>query len=385
MIKAHLESRGWRSKNLRIAGVLAIAAGWGCSDPAATSGDFEGVDADVSANDAGLENPPGRGKTSGAEDGALSPLPMPDAAADADKGGPPSLVTVQIACDMRADRFCSRLEACSPFTLRAIYGRYEVCRARLAARCAWEASLPDSGHTTYSLVSCAQTIAVASCEAVLDERELEGCRPTGRKREGVSCVSHTQCASGFCNLKQQSKSDGCGTCQAKQAIGNPCAENPACTAGLVCAQGQCRKPGANGADCDERLTACEAHLACVQGKCVAPLAAGVACESTRQCARNDGYVCGGDLPRAQLVSAPVCRMTSVALAAEVCLVDGNVVAHCFGGPANCVQDSMGSFRCVKAARDGEPCGDPAQQTGCEAPARCVGGTCRLAPATSCNL
>jgi hypothetical protein len=304
-----------------------------------------------------------------------------DAGANEDAKGPPGLINVRAACDMRADQQCMRLQQCSEFFLRMAFGKNDNCRARISSSCVEEAMAADVSISTYTLIKCARDTVEQTCEDLIDRREPDACRPLGIRKEGKGCASDLQCATGFCSFEAKS----CGTCKVKRGMNESCASDSGCTTGLYCsAKGKCVRKGTIGAPCGADGQDCVTLLSCMRGKCAEPLAAGSACQNTEQCRRDLGQVCDSTATLRPLVEpTSMCRPSLLATNGEVCREGDNITAYCASGPSNCLADKLGVYRCVEAARDGEACGDKAGGRNCMLPASCVSGICRLGPTISC--
>jgi hypothetical protein len=286
---------------------------------------------------------------------AASPATSSDAGAGDDGTGPPTFVTLKQGCDIKADKQCLRLQECSEFFLRLLFGKAEACRSRLSADCVAHASAPDIGVTPYSLVRCAQEISSQTCADIIDRKEPDACNPMGLRREGSGCGSHFQCATGFCKLDNGS----CGRCEVQGGAGEMCESNAACVAGLLCGQkGKCVRRSVLGEACSGANQECSTFLACAGGKCVAPV--GGPCTNPKECMSNDGEP------------------------GVICREGDSLTSYCSGGQDNCVKDSSGIYRCVEPALDGQPCGDQGNGRSCVMPAVCVAGMCRLGPLLSCQ-
>jgi len=339
------------------------------------------TDAAVLDDGAGVEGGLVRGRPNSPDDSAESTLAPTDAGNADDAKGPPGLVNVKQACEMRADRQCTRLQECSDFFLRMVFGKSDNCRARVSAECMAEAAAADVSITAFTLVRCAQETKDQTCADLMDRRDPEACQPLGLRREGKGCASDLQCLTGFCSLESKS----CGTCKPKRGLAESCVEDSGCTSGLHCGlKGKCVRKGLAGDPCGAENQECGTLLSCLQGKCAAPLSAGAACLNTGQCQRAAGQVCSSNMGiRAFAGPIAMCRASVLAAVGEICRDADNIVAFCSSGAANCVANQQGVYRCVEAARDAEACGDKAGGRSCMLPAACVAGICRLGPSVSC--
>lgn len=360
----------------------ALAAALGCagSETAGfdgTPGDA-GPDGDITTADVDI---PGRTRPEQGDDKEAGAILTSDAGANDDGRGPPALVTVKQGCEVRADRLCQRLQECSEFFMRLVFGKADVCRTRLATDCMAQANAPDVSVTQYSLVRCAQEISTQSCADIIDRREPDACNPMGLRREGKNCGGHLQCATGYCALAGET----CGSCQAKRGVGEACANDAACVAGLHCGQkGKCVRRSGLGESCSGENQECGTLLACLGGKCSLPVAAGGACTNTNDCTRAAGQTCTSTLGVALALPLAQCRASVLGVPGTVCREGDNLTSYCAGGQTNCLKDDAGVYRCVAPALDGQTCGAKANGRSCVMPALCVAGTCRLGPASTCQ-
>jgi hypothetical protein len=381
-IRRHL-----RSKAAPFAFAYAMASlAAGCAGSDAVSGDETSLDASADGNAGAADvDIPGRARPGQGDEGAEAGfITSTDAGANDDGRGPVPLVTVKQGCDMRADRQCLRLQECSEFFLRMVFGKADVCRTRLAADCMAQASAADVSITQYSLVRCAQETSGQSCADIIDRREPDACNPMGLRREGKSCGGDSQCSTGYC----EGGKELCGRCQAKRGAGEPCQSDAACVAGLHCSQkGKCVRRGSVGEVCGGENQECGTLLACLAGRCATPIAPGGACTNTNDCTRAIGQVCAtatGALGNALALPILQCRASVVGAAGTICREGDNLTSYCAGGQTNCIADAMGVYRCAAPAPDGQPCGDKANGRSCLMPAVCVAGVCRVGPVTTCQ-
>ena len=379
-IRRHL-----RSTVAPFALLLSLAA-WlgGCADQDATTASDALSDAGSDGNAGSVMDNPGRirpGNDGDDEEGGYATTA--DGGANDDSRGPPALVSIKQGCDMRADRHCLRLQECSEFFMRLVFGKADTCRTRLAAECMAQANAPDVSVTQYSLVRCAQEISGQTCAEIIDRREPEACNPMGLRREGKGCASHLQCDSGYC----EPSNDACGRCKAKRGSGESCQDDAACLAGLHCNQkGKCVRQGGLGEACGGENQECGTLLACLGGKCAPPIVAGGMCSTTDQCARAAGQVCVATTASVgNTLALPIaqCRSSVLGAPGTVCREGDNLTSYCAGGQDNCIKENDGVFRCVAPAMDGQACGKNANGRACVMPAMCVAGTCKLGPVTSC--
>ncbi|MDX2024644.1 MAG: hypothetical protein SF187_30660 [Deltaproteobacteria bacterium] len=364
--------------------MASVAVGCAGSDATSTGDAIADAGADTGAAAADVDIPGRTRPEQGDDEDGAGLAGTSDGGANDDGRGPPALVTVKQGCDMRADRLCSKLQDCSEFFLRLVFGKADVCRARLAADCMAQASAPDVSITQYSLVRCAQEISAQTCAEIIDRQEPDACNPMGLRREGKRCGGNLQCATGFC----AASGDMCGRCEAKRGAGESCESDAACMSGLHCSgKGKCVRRGSLGDACGGENQECGTLLACRAGRCAVPLVADAPCTNTDECTRAVGQVCAapnGGVGNALALPVLQCRASVLGAPGTICREGNSLTAYCAGGQANCVEDDKGIFRCVAPAMDGQPCGDKANGRSCIMPAVCVAGACRLGPVTSCQ-
>jgi hypothetical protein len=171
----------------------------------------------------------------------------------------------------------------------------------------------------------------------------------------------------------------CGTCGPKPADGTSCA-NQECGEGLQCANNVCVTPGAAGAACDNNKP-CRGGLACKAatpggntGTCAIALKQGETCQELL------GPLNAGCDPAKGLFCHPtmgVCTQVVYAKVGEACGITGTMFAVCTAS-AECRMQ-----KCVAPAVDGAPC-NTQNGPGCLAPAKCVGGLCKLEDPAACK-
>jgi hypothetical protein len=255
-------------------------------------------------------------------------------------------VTAARACSELAAALCAKLESCSAFALGVTYGGVAKCKERFALGCIPTLSASGTSATPTKTAACAAALGSVACGDVLAGNLGASCNPTpGMLATGAACSEDAQCASTFC---ARAPSSACGTCSAVTAVGNACV-NESCSRGLVCP---------NGA-----------------AKCIAPVrgAVGASCTTQEGCDLANAVGCN--------TSTKKCIALSLSTAGGACGLNGNTFGVC---PASGVCTSVFSGKCTSAAADGAACSDSDMGPHCVAPARCIGGTCKVTDPATCK-
>src|ERR1017187_6445882 len=104
----------------------------------------------------------------GASSLATTPLDAaavdPDAPAG-DTGAPGGSDAKASGCDLAA-KLCTKLAACAPFLLKAVYGDVTTCSDRLTLACTEQSRSTGSGMTANNLQHCADALDTAACKDV---------------------------------------------------------------------------------------------------------------------------------------------------------------------------------------------------------------------------
>jgi hypothetical protein len=281
-------------------------------------------------------------------------------------------VTTDQACSTYAGQYCTRLQACNPFSFSTTYKDMAQCQARTQLVCDLNAPLAGSSQSAANLTACATALSTAACPNFLSGYNFApaACRMAGTLAAGAACAEDHQCASSYCQLTARTS---CGKCAAKVAAGAACVVDEDCAFGTTCfGQGVTRKcvtPAASGGACNTTDTPCLQGLFCIAGKCSAGQAAGSACTlGTATCDSTKGLYCDAKTQK--------CIATQVAQVGQPCGFLNNVKVQCAGG-SGCF--AVGQARqCVAAAADNATCGlgSTSSGPGCLAEARCTtGATC----------
>ncbi len=325
------------------------------------------------------------------------------------------------SCRQLIDARCAYLSRCG--LLNDDAASLELCRQQLTHHwCGpdtWPARV-QAGTLKYDPVlagACSADFATAQCGPF--EFQPPACqqflKPAALPRQLCFGGPYQECIEGICrgaSCPQQ--------CQPLGALGDSCASNTECAAGLSCEKlqsggtiGQCRPIATLNEDCSR--ASCAAGLYCVGGACLSLPAAGEACLSG-QCAA-DAFcdtstakaTCRARRPKeascsttfecarpllcaesrcqqalrqldescpAPLSCAPGLKCTSLPnQPVPVCTIPAKVGAPC-SEDAQCEEtlQCAPSKTCERKRRPGADCSDTVQ---CESFARCLGGQCRL--------
>jgi hypothetical protein len=256
--------------------------------------------------------------------------------------------TVGAACEATAKALCAKIQTCTEFGLKAIYGDVATCEARNTLSCKEAATATGQVATADQLTECANSISSLTCQQVLSYDSGPKCQFKGTLKDGAPCGYGNQCESTFCAV---AKNQVCGTCAEPTKEGDDCVNN-ACSPGTACGEddGKCHVPGTGKpgdsctrfADCDlANQSACNTFS--VSKKCIA----------------------------VELSTDGTCGVDSAVSPSKftVCPASGNCSSP-LGGT------------CQSIAQDGEDCSSTGPS--CVPPARCTeGGKCAL-PSPTCN-
>ncbi len=262
---------------------------------------------------------------------------------DAGDASAPTGATAARACSDLATAFCAKLERCSTFALNATYGDNATCKTRFALGCMPTFTAPGTSATPEKTATCAASVGALACDDVLAGNLGVSCTNTaGTLANGTACNEDAQCSSTYC---AHAPSSACGTCSPVTTAGSACV-NASCSHGTACPK------GAN--------------------KCITPVrgAVGAPCTVQEQCDLANAIGCN--------------TLTSKCIALAVgtpCGLSGNTFNVCAASGA-CSGAFNGS--CSAAAADGAKCSDADTGPHCLAPARCVGGTCKVTDPTACK-
>lgn len=302
--------------------------------------------------------------------GAGSPATSPAPDASTPTTTPP--VTAEAACASHAKAQCARAKACGEFLFGAMWGDAATCEARVSLGCVDK--LSESGVTwkPEGLMSCADSLAAASCDDLALGILPAACAPTpGTLSATDSCVHDEQCSTGFC---KKGSFGACGSCAERAKAGASCSRGSDCAAGLLCANRSCRAPAAQGQSCSTSRP-CSPGLVCNGGTCAKGAPAGSSCAETPTspdpCDRASGVFCSSLLMQ--------CSAAKVVASGESCNPFFDVCAA--GGTC----DGFGnSGSCRPPPREGDSCTVSGSGAGCFAPSVCELGKCVVPTAAACT-
>lgn len=303
--------------------------------------------------------------------------------------GSTGAVTSESACSDLGTLFCDKLATGAPIFLQGEYGDSATCKARLKTDCLTGLSAPNNAQTPDTLKACINAGQGLSIQQLVDQDLPAACTPpTGPLDDAKACSEHAQCKSGFCAVNPSSTTE-CGVCNPKPVEGAACPQND-CPQGLVCHNQKCTKPVGAGAACDADKR-CITGYSCVAAVCTKHVTTeGAACKGTNaDCDGLAGLVCFENK----------CKKITLAAAGKECGLDFDTTVtpqtlkslttcekngYCKG--LDVVQKKFKGV-CEPAAGDGAACSDKADWMSgpkCLAPARCVGGVCRLKDPSQCK-
>jgi hypothetical protein len=285
-----------------------------------------------------------------------------------ESGGP--LGGENAACDMSAAAICEKAQACEPAFVTNHFGDFEGCTARQKIDCLDAITSADTGLSASSITACAAFLRVATCEDFI-MGNVAPCVPKGARAVGQPCGTDGQCATGHCDLGTA----GCGTCTERRGLGGGCVSRDDCEPLLDCVGGSCVAPGDPGAACGVAGASCRVGYACgTSGTCVlttTTVGAGCAVEPAA-CNQVQGLFCNG----------ATCVKLATAHLGEPCgSVTASSIAVCVAAACS-TDDPAAAGSCVPWTGDGEPCAG--RTAGCQPPARCADGRCRLPDSAACH-
>jgi len=272
------------------------------------------------------------------------------------------------ACSDLANAECQKVNSCSSFLLKFLYGNIATCEARDKLGCMAGISADGVTVTPSQIEACVSATSAKSCSDVWALKDA--CHLNGSLPDGSACGSGNQCQSGYCKIPWGKT---CGVCTAKATAGANCMSVWECASGLICAGGQCKTPGAAGALCSDSQP-CRSDLYCNNGTCAKPAtSAGTPCDSSilTSCSIISGLYCP---------ESGVCKNIQLVPGGSSC----GLGTSCEGGGV-CKQKSPDALSgtCVSPVADGQHC-DASQSLYCMSPATCVSGQCVLPNPPACN-
>ena len=340
-----------------VSGLLIAAVGCGGDDDEKSKGDGAPVGqvADAAADSAGSNSTPDAGVTSTTDVMAVEQTPS------------------AVNCTALAMALCSATERCAGAGLTFLFGTSAKCVERFKISCDDSVKAPQTGVTPAKAIACASAYASATCGNILNNN-IPACDVLGPRANGQACGSNAQCQTGFCTTSDRQ----CGGCAPRASGGGSCTEDEGCVAGLVCHESLsvCYKPGQAGDSCSEPRP-CAYGLFCKDTFCVASLTAGAKCDTDDDgCDFTKGLFCN---PIAQ-----VCQALQFADPGNSCgLLNGGFTACRSGECAGFDLDQATTTGvCASLSADGTACG--VGKPGCQVPALCENGTCKLPNSPVCQ-
>lgn len=303
-----------------------------------------------------------------------------DVSTDEGSGG----VSREQACDDISKAICDQYSKCLPLFVTMGFGDSATCVSRTKASCPTMFDASKTSATPARVSTCAAGLRQLSCEA-LSTTTPAACVPEpGGLDDGAPCSDDAQCRSTWCPKNETSF---CGKCTKLPTAGAACVDlgtkadgepQKECGRGLTCAKDVCVKPGETGAACDDSKP-CALGLACFNGKCVAAGKPGSKCDPEGKvepaCDFAQGAFCNP--------ATKVCQSVVAAKAGESCGIVGTDFKLCSAGGKCVTPAGAMSGTCVAPAVDGAAC-NTKDGPDCLAPAKCVGGVCKLPDPTACK-
>lgn len=285
-------------------------------------------------------------------------------------------VSAEAACSDASKAYCAKIQECAPFFVNVGFGDVATCEKRFAINCVPNFSAPGTSATPSALAQCATDVKPMSCDDILGRKLPLSCKTQpGTLADGAPCGADAQCKGTLC---RQSAANTCGACSTLGGGGAACERNEDCGEELACANKKCVAYAKAGQSCTD--TPCLPTLACNKGTCAVPLAGGATCDgpadqSQNPCDGAKGFYCH---PQTK-----VCTAVKTAAAGAACGFIDNGVVICTGAAFCKTTPPAVQGTCLAPAADGATC-DDTKGPKCVAPARCVGGVCKISDATACK-
>lgn len=273
-----------------------------------------------------------------------------------------------------AQAYCDKLFTCLPVDAKPLWADVAACKARIEAKLslvvkASGVTLDDAGAT-----ACATTYSTGTCTGLRDLglgvspiEPLKPCKVKGSLAIGTACGTGAQCVSGFCNGFE----GNCGKCTALIAENAQCGGGTECERGLRCSN-TCVKPATENQACGGANPPCTGELECINSICtkhVDPSGACIGAENNPTCSDKLGYYCllddGG--------TNGTCTALPFASATASCAY-----------PTKCANSACVGNTCTAYIADGQTCPTGEGPNLCQAPGRCLSGTCGLFDPTTCK-
>lgn len=292
-------------------------------------------------------------------------------------------VTKQQACDEFSKAFCDVYQKCLPIFVTAGFGDVATCVARISKSCPATFDAPQTSANPNKISTCAGAVKVLSCEAISSATPAACIPDPGGLVDGATCIDDAQCKSTWCAKTEDSH---CGKCTTQPKAGQPCikltsstgATETECGRNLNCTKDICVAPLGSGSACTD-ATSCAIGLVCFSGKCVSAGKAGQSCDpegkTAVSCDFLQGVFCNP--------STKVCQEYAKSSAGQPCGVVSGEFKICTGGSKCIVPSGAMQGTCMAPAIDGGAC-DTTKGPDCVAPAKCIGGVCKLPDPSLCK-
>lgn len=286
-------------------------------------------------------------------------------------------ISADAACDDATKAICSKIDECAPFFVKLGFGDVATCEQRFRMNCVPNFSAPGTSATPSRVSQCATDVKTQSCDDILGRKLPAACQTQpGTLADGAPCGTDAQCKGKLC---RQSTAGSCGACSTIGGGGAACERDEDCDSELGCADKKCVAFAKAGSPCSATQP-CLRTLACNKGTCAQPLAAGAACDgpadqSQNPCDGAKGFYCH---PQTK-----VCTAVGTAAPGAACGFIANGIVICTGGGHCKTQPPALEGTCLAPAADGATC-DETSGPKCVAPARCVGGVCKISDPSTCR-
>jgi hypothetical protein len=298
-------------------------------------------------------------------------------------------------CEAYGEAFVALTKRCS---LNAGYSepRWAAFAKRFELACTSVRALPGVAANDAFIGRCAAALRVAACGA----EEVPECdSPAGTLDDGAPCATNDQCKSELCG--KANATAGCGTCQARAAVGAACSATARCAddatcdptsrtcvaivrgaIGMACEPAKGRICEAN-AFCDTTSKTCTARAKVGESCGAAPCDVGLACsQDTGKCVASaivseggscgEGLTCGSGL---SCVAGKCARATFVPPGGDCSATN----ARCEHGVCNTT-----TKKCPTVIEDGGACTLTSRDAICDDFASCKDGKCILPGQAVCK-
>ena len=197
------------------------------------------------------------------------------AACSSSTGNGSGPVTLDQACTDAAAAVCAKVESCSAFAEKIVYGDSTTCKARVKIGCLASGNAPMTGITPAQVVACKDAYGALACGDLFADNPPPACKPGGGQvADGKACGDDSQCVSKFCGGRTGDSM--CSVCGPPPGAGAACV-NSKCGPGFSCVNNKCAAPAKNGEACGGLVANCQSGSSCTDGKCVAAAKLGESC------------------------------------------------------------------------------------------------------------